>query len=174
MLCKSLAVHCTCSFLVIHSGFCGFIHLSLWHMWVAALSTVVRAFAGASMFPAALDTVAAAGGNAALMLGTKLAIDVMVIACPCALGLATPTAVLVASSMGAKRGLLLRGGDVLERIAKVVTPVDHSQSELPAQVPSLDPHLPSTAQQSMARGKYAQACDHQLPYNLAIICPWIH
>ena len=76
------------------------------------------------MFPAALDTVAAAGGNAALMLGTKLAIDVMVIACPCALGLATPTAVLVASSMGAKRGLLLRGGDVLERIAKVVTRAD--------------------------------------------------
>ena len=70
------------------------------------------------MFPAALDTVAAAGSNAALMLGTKLAIDVLVIACPCALGLATPTAVLVASSMGAKRGLLLRGGDVLERIAK--------------------------------------------------------
>jgi hypothetical protein len=56
------------------------------------------------------------------MLGTKLAIDVLVIACPCALGLATPTAVLVASSMGAKRGLLLRGGDVLERIAKVLIP----------------------------------------------------
>ena len=71
------------------------------------------------MFPAALDAVAAAGSNAALMLGTKLAIDVLVIACPCALGLATPTAVLVASSMGAKRGLLLRGGDVLERMAKV-------------------------------------------------------
>ena len=75
------------------------------------------------MFPAALDTVAAAGGNAALMLGTKLAIAVLVIACPCALGLATPTAVLVASSMGAKRGLLLRGGDVLERIAKVRHPL---------------------------------------------------
>jgi Cu2+-exporting ATPase len=44
---------------------------------------------------------------------------VLVIACPCALGLATPTAVLVASSMGAKRGLLLRGGDVLERVAQV-------------------------------------------------------
>ncbi len=43
----------------------------------------------------------------------------MVVACPCALGLATPTAVLVASSMGARRGLLLRGGDVLERIAGV-------------------------------------------------------
>lgn len=63
--------------------------------------------------------MSAAAGGGALLLGTKLAIDVLVVACPCALGLATPTAVLVASSMGAKRGLLLRGGDVLERIAKV-------------------------------------------------------
>ncbi len=65
--------------------------------------------------------MSAAAGSGALLLGTKLAIDVLVVACPCALGLATPTAVLVASSMGAKRGLLLRGGDVLERIAQVLT-----------------------------------------------------
>ena len=93
------------------------------------------------MFPAALDTVAAAGSNAALMLGTKLAIDVLVIACPCALGLATPTAVLVASSMGAKRGLLLRGGDVLERIAKARIPLDsHVMAKCNAAAPS-DPAL---------------------------------
>ena len=46
-----------------------------------------------------------------------------VVACPCALGLATPTAVLVASSMGARSGLLMRGGDVLERLAGVDTVV---------------------------------------------------
>jgi Cu2+-exporting ATPase len=72
------------------------------------------------LFPSALGVVSASAGNGALLLGAKLAIDVLVIACPCALGLATPTAVLVASSMGAKRGLLLRGGDVLERIAQVI------------------------------------------------------
>ena len=55
----------------------------------------------------------------AALLGLKLAVDVMVVACPCALGLATPTAVLVASSMGAQRGLLLKGGDVLERMAQI-------------------------------------------------------
>ena len=58
-----------------------------------------------------------------LLLSLKLAVDVLVVACPCALGLATPTAVLVASSMAARRGLLIRGGDVLERLAGVNTVV---------------------------------------------------
>ncbi|KXZ53854.1 hypothetical protein GPECTOR_6g772 [Gonium pectorale] len=58
-----------------------------------------------------------------LALALRLAVDVLVVACPCALGLATPTAVLVASSLGARRGLLVRGGDVLERLAAVDTVV---------------------------------------------------
>ncbi len=44
----------------------------------------------------------------------KAAIAVMVVACPCALGLATPTAILVGTGIGAERGLLIKGGDVLE------------------------------------------------------------
>jgi Cu2+-exporting ATPase len=51
----------------------------------------------------------------ALMTG----ISVVVIACPCALGLATPIAVLVATGLASARGILLRGGDVLERAARV-------------------------------------------------------
>lgn len=70
------------------------------------------------MFPTAMQTAGVAG---ATFLGLKLAVNVLVVACPCALGLATPTAVLVASSMAAKRGLLLRGGDVLERLAEIDT-----------------------------------------------------
>jgi Cu2+-exporting ATPase len=50
------------------------------------------------------------------VVSLKLAIAVLVIACPCALGLATPTAILVGSGIGAERGLLIRGGDVLERV----------------------------------------------------------
>ncbi|MEP0979716.1 heavy metal translocating P-type ATPase [Leptolyngbya sp. AS-A5] len=51
-----------------------------------------------------------------MLLSLKLAIAVLVIACPCALGLATPTAILVGSGIGAERGLLIRGGDVLEQV----------------------------------------------------------
>ena len=51
-----------------------------------------------------------------LLLGLKLGIAVLVIACPCALGLATPTAILVGTSLAAERGLLIKGGDIIEKI----------------------------------------------------------
>lgn len=56
-----------------------------------------------------------------LLLSLKLAIAVLVVACPCALGLATPTAILVGSGIGAERGLLIRGSDVLERVHSLDT-----------------------------------------------------
>lgn len=58
-----------------------------------------------------------------LLLSLKRAIAVLVIACPCALGLATPTAILVGTGMGAERGILIRGGDALEHIHQLTTVV---------------------------------------------------
>jgi P-type Cu2+ transporter len=58
-----------------------------------------------------------------LLLSIKLAIAVLVVSCPCALGLATPTAILVGTAMGAEQGLLIRGGDVLEHIHRLDTVV---------------------------------------------------
>jgi P-type Cu2+ transporter len=58
-----------------------------------------------------------------LLISLKLAIAVMVVACPCALGLATPTAILVGTGLGAERGLLIKGGDVLEKVHKLDTVV---------------------------------------------------
>lgn len=51
---------------------------------------------------------------ATALLSLQMACNVLVVACPCALGLAAPTAVLVGTSAGARRGLLIRGGDILE------------------------------------------------------------
>ncbi len=47
------------------------------------------------------------------------AVTVLVIACPCAMGLAVPTAVMVATGRGAERGVLFKGGDVLQRASEL-------------------------------------------------------
>ncbi|XP_022763693.1 copper-transporting ATPase PAA1, chloroplastic isoform X3 [Durio zibethinus] len=68
---------------------------------------------GVRILPAAFSQ-----GNA-VSLALQLSCSVLVVACPCALGLATPTAMLVGTSLGATRGLLLRGGNILEKFSMV-------------------------------------------------------
>lgn len=51
------------------------------------------------------------------------AVSVLVVSCPCALGLATPTAIMAGMGIGAKKGILIKNGEVLERVCKVDTVV---------------------------------------------------
>ena len=55
--------------------------------------------------------------------GLSAAVAVLIIACPCALGLATPTAIMVGTGRGAELGLLIRSVDVLERTRRITTVV---------------------------------------------------
>ncbi|MGB7440644.1 MAG: heavy metal translocating P-type ATPase [Coleofasciculaceae cyanobacterium] len=72
-----------------------------------------------------------------LLLSLKLAIAVLVIACPCALGLATPTAIMVGTSLGAEKGLLIRGGDVLEQVNQINTVVFDKTGTLTSGQPTI-------------------------------------
>lgn len=61
--------------------------------------------------------------HSGVMQAFAAAVTVLVIACPCAMGLAVPTAVMVATGRGANYGILIKGGEALQRLEKIDTVV---------------------------------------------------
>ncbi|WP_017715696.1 heavy metal translocating P-type ATPase [Kamptonema formosum] len=110
------------------------------HLWPDVLGHAAPAPAAAllshsHMLSGAVGAIA--GHTSPLLLSLKLAIAVTVIACPCALGLATPTAIMVGTGIGAERGLLIRGGDILEHVFRVNTVVFDKTGTLTAGQPEV-------------------------------------
>ncbi|KAK4564039.1 hypothetical protein RGQ29_006220 [Quercus rubra] len=90
-------------------------HFTYGVMALSAATFMFWSLFGAHILPGALYQ------GSSISLALQLSCSVLVVACPCALGLATPTAVLVGTSLGATRGLLWRGGSILEKFAMVNT-----------------------------------------------------
>ncbi len=59
------------------------------------------------------------GGEASLAHALAASVSVLIIACPCAMGLAVPTAVMVATGRGAQMGVLIKGGEALQRAGEI-------------------------------------------------------
>ena len=111
---------------------------------------------GAQLWPQVLSAAPAMhahGGHRSLglaaetpfVLGLQLSIAVLVVACPCALGLATPAAITVGTGRAAKAGILFRGGDVIETAAAIKTVFFDKTGTLSIGRPSLSGLHPAQA-----------------------------
>ncbi|VVB73380.1 putative copper-exporting P-type ATPase A [uncultured archaeon] len=81
--------------------------------------------------------------NATFAFSLMAAVAVVVIACPCALGLATPTAVMVGVGMGAEKGMLIRGGEALEKAHRLTAVVFDKTSTLTVGKPEVTDIMPA-------------------------------
>lgn len=105
---------------------------------IARLADVISAYFVPAVI--ALAIIAAVGWKIAgesTSFCMTIFVSVLVIACPCALGLATPTAIMVATGRGAKMGILIKGGEVLETAHKIQTAVFDKTGTITEGMPSV-------------------------------------
>jgi P-type Cu+ transporter len=98
-------------------------------------------------------------------------VAVLIIACPCALGLATPTAIMVATGRGAELGILFKGGEALEGAGRVDTVVLDKTGTLTQGRPQVTAIEPAEGYDEASLLRLAAAAEHssEHPYGKAIV-----
>jgi Cu+-exporting ATPase len=110
---------------------------------IAKLADVISGY-----FVPIVITVAVISGLAwyisgqSVIFSLTMFISVLVIACPCALGLATPTAIMVGTGKGAENGILIKGGEALETVHKIDTIVFDKTGTITEGKPKLTDIIP--------------------------------
>ena len=116
---------------------------------IARLADVISGYFTPVVIGIAIVTFAAwyflAPPEDALRLAVLNAVAVLIIACPCAMGLATPTAVMVGMGRGAENGILIKNAEVLETLHKVRTIVFDKTGTLTTGIPRVTDIIPSGA-----------------------------
>ncbi len=113
-----------------------------------------------------VDFVPPAGMTRALF-SFQLMIAVLVIACPCALGLATPTAIMVGSGVGLNSGILFKRGSILENIAKLDVVLLDKTGTLTTGKPEVSGIYPFSGWDEGALLRTAAAVEHNSVHPLA-------
>ncbi|MBI3246457.1 MAG: copper-translocating P-type ATPase [Deltaproteobacteria bacterium] len=98
-------------------------------------------------------------GNFALMNF----VAILIIACPCALGLATPTAIMVGTGRGAEQGVLIKGGEILERVHALTTVVFDKTGTLTTGKPTVTDVIPLQVESQKSKVKSQKPSDIEPP-----------
>jgi len=102
-----------------------------------------------------------------LSMALVTAVSVLVIACPCALGLATPTAIMVGTGRGAERGILIKGGEALETAHKLSTVVLDKTGTITEGKPALTDAIPSEGFTEQELLRFAASAERSSEHPLA-------